>query len=51
MDQDLLGNPTTDVEKEVLRLYRDLKALVAREDAQACNALDLAYEQLYDLGI
>ena len=67
MDQDLLGNPTTDVEKEVARLYGDLKALVAREGVppcvarnagkalaclwQACNDLDLAFEQLYDLGI
>ncbi len=67
MDQDLLGNPTTDVEKEVVRLYGALKALVAREDAppcvqrnagkalaclwQACNDLDLSYEQLYDHGI
>lgn len=67
MDQDLLGNPTTDVEKEVVRLYGDLKALVQREDLppciarnaskalaclwQACNALDLSFEQLYDLGI
>jgi len=67
MDQDLLGNPTTDVEKEIVRLYGDLKALVAREDVppcvarnaakalaclwQACNDLDLSFEQLYDLGV
>ncbi|MHC4972156.1 MAG: hypothetical protein ACYTG3_07475 [Planctomycetota bacterium] len=67
MDQDLLGNPTTDVEKEVVRLYDALKDLVAREDAppcvqrnaakalaclwQACNDLDLSFEQLYDVGV
>lgn len=67
MDKDLLGNPTTDVEKEVARIYADLKALARREDAppcvtanarkalsclwQAANDLDLAFEQLYDHGI
>jgi hypothetical protein len=67
MDQDLLGHPTTDVERDVARLYGELKALVAREDAppcvqrnaakalaclwQACNDLDLSYEQLYDVGV
>lgn len=67
MDRDLLGNPTTDVEKEVVRLYGALKALVAREDTppcvqrnvtkalaclwQACNDLDLSHEQLYDHGV
>jgi len=67
MDKDLLGNPTTDVEKDVVRLYRDLKALAGHEHAppcvtrnakkalaclwQACNDLDLKFEQLYDLGV
>ncbi len=67
MDHDLLGNPTTDVEKEVVRLYGELKALSARDDAppcvsrnakkalaclwQATNALNLQFEQLYDHGV
>lgn len=67
MDQDLLGHATTDLEREVFQLYAGLKALVAREDVppcvarnagkaltclwQACNDLDLSYEQLYDLGL
>ncbi len=67
MDKDILGNPTTDVEKEVLRIYEDLKTLAARTDtppsvarnarkALACmwqpvNDLNLVYEHLYDLGV
>jgi hypothetical protein len=67
MDKDLLGNPTTDVEKEVARLYDDLKTLAQRDDAppcvarnvrkalsclwQAANDLNLKFEQLYDVGV
>jgi len=67
MDKDLLGNPTTEVEREVSRLYADLKALVQRADTppcvarnarkalsclwQAANDLDLQFEQLYDVGV
>jgi hypothetical protein len=67
MDKDLLGNPTTELEREVARSYEALKALAGREDAppcvqrnvrkalsclwQAANDLDLRFEQLQDLGI
>lgn len=67
MEKDLLGNPTTEIEKEVARLYAGLKALCRRDDAppcvarnarkalaclwQAANDLDLAHEHLYDLGV
>ena len=65
MDNDLLGNPTTDIEKEVARLYADLKTLAQRDDTppcvsrnarkalscmwQAANDLNLSFEQLYDV--
>jgi hypothetical protein len=64
---DLLGHETTDLEREVLRLYGDLKKLALREDAPPCvarntkkalacfwqlaNDLDLSFEQLRDLGV
>jgi hypothetical protein len=64
---DLLGQKTTDVEREVLRVYNDLKALAVRDDAppcvqrnakkalaclwQAVNDLDLSFEQTRDLGV
>lgn len=67
MDNDILGNPTTDVEKQVLKVYEDLKALAARTDVPPCvarnarkalacmwqpvNDLNLAYEHLYELGV
>ncbi len=67
MDKDLLGNRTTEVEREVARLYDALKALARRADAppcvarnarkaltclwQAANDLALVHEQLYDLGV
>ena len=67
MDKDLLGNPTTDVERDVLRIYEDLKTLAARTDVppsvarnvrkalscmwQPVTDLNLAYEHLYDLGV
>jgi len=67
MDQDHLGNATTELEREVFRLYEDLKRLAAREDTppcvarnarkalscmwQAANDLDLVFEQTYDVGV
>jgi len=67
MDRDLLNTPTTDLEKEVARLYDELKALAARDDAPPCvernakkalsciwqlmNDLNLDCDQLYDLGV
>ena len=63
---DLLGRPTTEVEDELLELYRRAKALLARDDLAPCvragaraatvglwnavNDLALAHEQLLDLG-
>jgi len=67
MDKDLLGNPTTDLEKEIARLYEELKTLSARTDTPPCvqrnarkalscfwqlmNDLNLECSQLYDLGV
>ncbi|MCK6460103.1 MAG: hypothetical protein L6Q95_09450 [Planctomycetes bacterium] len=64
---DLLGHETTDLEREILRVYGDLKKLAARDDTppcvqrnvrkalaclwQATNDLDLSFEQLRDLGV
>ena len=66
MGTDLLGRPTTEVEDELLELYRRCKALLARDDLAPCaragtraatvglwnvvNDLGLEYEQLLDLG-
>jgi hypothetical protein len=63
---DLLGALLTSYEREVLRLYADLKVLTGRDDLPPCvarnlrqalasmwqvtNDLDLQFEQLYDLG-
>lgn len=65
--KDRLGAALTPSEAELLRLYRDLKAYVARDDLPPCaarnarkalaalhvaaNDLDLVYEHLYDLGV
>ena len=65
--KDLLGNPATDLEQEVARLFEDLKKLAARDDAPPCvqrnarkalscmwqlmNDLNLECGQLYDLGV
>ena len=65
-DTDLLGAPLSLYEREALRLYTDLKALIGRDDLPPCaarnlrqalasmwqvtNDLDLQFEQLYDLG-
>jgi len=67
MEKDLLGTPTTDVEKEVARLYDALKRLATRPDAPPCvqrnarkalscfwqlmNDLNLPCTQLYDVGV
>jgi hypothetical protein len=67
MMRDLLGNEVTDVEAQLARVYRDLKALAARENLPPCaaqnvrkalacmwqvvNDLDLEFEQLYDVGV
>jgi len=64
---DLLGQDPTELEREVLRVYNDLKKLATRDDAppcvtrnakkalaclwQATNDLDLSFEQLRDLGV
>ena len=63
---DLLGRPTSEVEDELLELYRRAKALLARDDLAPCaragarvatvglwnavNDLALTHEQLLDLG-
>ncbi len=64
---DILGNPLTDQEQELLDVYQSLKKLAAQDDLppcaarnvrkalsamwQATNDLDLQFEQLYDLGV
>ncbi|MEO6457568.1 MAG: hypothetical protein ABIO92_04755 [Chloroflexia bacterium] len=64
---DLLGNPLTQQEHEILDVYESLKRLAANDDLppcaarnvrkalsamwQATNDLDLQFEQLYDLGV
>jgi hypothetical protein len=64
---DLLGHEPTELERDILRLYNDLKQLAARDDTppcvsrnvkkalaclwQATNDLDLSFEQLRDLGV
>ena len=63
---DLLGRPTTEVEDELLDLYRRCKALLERDDLAPCaragarvaavglwnvvNDLGLVHEHLLDLG-
>jgi hypothetical protein len=64
---DLLGQPLTEQEQELLAAYQALKKLAARDDLtpavarnvrkalaslwQATNDLNLQFEQLYDLGV
>jgi hypothetical protein len=64
---DLLGQPLTEQEQELLAVYDALKKLAARDDLapavarnvrkalaslwQATNDLNLQFEQLYDLGV
>ena len=66
-DLDLLGKPISGTDAELLRIYRELKALAAREDLPPCaernvkkalacmwqvvNDLDVEFEQLYELGV
>ncbi|MFQ5844910.1 MAG: hypothetical protein ACE5JG_07975 [Planctomycetota bacterium] len=57
MDRDLLGNPTTEVEREVLEAYDRLKALAARPDAPPCvernakKALACLWQPVNDLAL
>lgn len=64
---DLLNQPLTDVEHEVIQAYYQLKQLAARSDLPPCadrnvrqalsalwqttNDLNLQFEQLYELGV
>ncbi len=64
---DLLGNPMTEQEQELLRVYESLKRLAARDDLSPCaarnvrralssmwqatNDLNLQFEQLYEYGV
>ena len=66
-DLDLLGRPISSTEADLLRMYRELKALAARQDLPPCaernvkkalacmwqvvNDLNLEFEQLYDVGV
>lgn len=66
-DTDLLGTPIHGDEAELLRVYRELKELAARDDLPPCvernikkalaclwqvvTDLNLEYEQLYDCGV
>lgn len=65
--RDLLGQPLTEAEAQLLEIYERLKSIAARGDLppcarhnvqkalaclwQATNDLDLQFEQLYDLGV
>ncbi len=64
---DLIDNPMTEQEQELLRVYESLKRLAARDDLppcaarnvrralssmwQATNDLSLQFEQLYEYGV
>jgi hypothetical protein len=66
-DSDIIGNPLTAQERELLEVYNALKKLAAQDDLppcaarnvrralsamwQATNDLDLQFEQLYDVGV
>ena len=66
-DLDLLGKPLSEVDAQMLHLYRELKTVAGRTDLPPCternvkkalaclwqvvNDLNLEYEQLYDLGV
>ena len=66
-DVDLFGHAISEADAQMLRLYRELKAVAARTDLPPCternvkkalacmwqvvNDLNLEYEQLYDLGV
>ena len=57
MDKDLLGDPVGEVEKEVARVYADLRSLAAREDAPPCvvrnakKALSCLWQAANDLNL
>ncbi len=67
MTHDLLGQPLTDAERQLVDVYERLKQLAARDDLAPCarqnvrkalaclwqvtNDLDLQFEQLYHLGV
>ena len=67
MDKDMLGNPVGDLEREIARIYGDLKSMAARDDLPPCvernakkalacfwqlmNDCNLEPDQLYDLGV
>jgi hypothetical protein len=67
MTTDLLGRPVDETEAHLLKVYRELRALAAREDLPPCaernvkkalacmwqvvNDLNLEFEQLYDVGV
>jgi hypothetical protein len=67
MSTDLIGRELSETDKQLLRIYAELKTLAAREDLPPCaernvkkalacmwqvvNDLNLEYEQLYDLGV
>jgi hypothetical protein len=67
MTHDLLGQPTSDTERQVLDLYERLKDLAGHDELAPCvqhnirkalaclwqvvHDLDLRFEQLYDVGV
>lgn len=67
VERDLIGRPTTPLERELLDVFARLKALAGRADAapcvtanarfalaavfQACNDLGLLYEPTDDVGV
>jgi hypothetical protein len=67
MTTDLLGQPISETEMHLARIYADLKTMAARTDLPPCaernvkkalacmwqvvNDLDLEFEQLYDVGV
>ena len=67
MTRDLLDQPITDTERQLLETYEQLKTLAARNDLAPCvqhnvrkalaclwqvvTDLDLRFEQLYDVGV
>jgi hypothetical protein len=67
MTHDMLGQPITDAERQIVDVYERLKQLAGRDDLAPCarqnvlkalaclwqvtNDLDLQFEQLYELGV
>ena len=66
-DTDLLGQPMSELDAQLLRMYRELKDLAARPDLPPCternvkkalaclwqvvNDSNVEFEQIYDLGV